>query len=152
MVQVHLGPPSEPHYAEVVGIPETLEALRADARTGELAAFCADLGIDLLVLFGGARVDAARAGDIDLAYAFDRVAQGDDLAVVNALSERYPGDHLDLMPLDRADPVAALAALLEGEVLVERTPDAFAERQVLALGLFRDTQHLRDLALRAMAP
>ena len=139
------------HYAGTLAIPDSLSALRADVAAGSLEALCAHLGIDLLVLFGSARVSPATAGDIDLAYAFEHGARGDDLAVVNALQERYPGDHLDLMPLNRADPVAALAALIEGDVLVERTPDAFAERQLLALGLFRDTQRLRDLALAAMA-
>lgn len=127
-----------------------LEALRTDAANGQLGALCESLGVDLLVLFGSARLDPETAGDIDLAYSFDGDHRGDDLAVVNALGERYRGDHLDLMPLDRADPVAFLAALIEAEVLVERTRDKFAERQILALGIFRDTQRLRDLALEVM--
>lgn len=126
-------------------------ALRRDAASGVLAQLCADLGIDLLVLFGSALDDPATAGDVDLAYSFATGRPGDDLAVVVALGERYGFDNLDCMPLERADPVASLAALWRGEVLVERAADKFAESRIRAFGLFRDTQHLRDLALEMMS-
>lgn len=70
----------------------------------------------------------------------------DHLAVVNDLLDLF-GDHVDVMPLHRADPVAAWAALGRGERLVERTPHRLATAQMRAFGEYRDTQRYRDLAL-----
>ena len=130
-------------------VPETLRRLRADRDNGRLGELCARVGVDLLVLFGSARRDPERAGDIDVAYSFVHGLVGDDLAVVNALGEVY-GDDLDIMPLDRAGPVAAYAALGGGEVLVQRTLDKFADRQMAAFGDYVDTQRFRDLQLEMM--
>lgn len=130
-------------------VPSTLSRLRQDVASGELARLCAGVDVDLMVLFGSASTDAARAQDVDLAYSFRRDADPDDLAVVNALGEAY-GDALDLMPLDRAGAVAAYAALGPGEVLVELTPQKFATRQMAAWRYFVDTQKFRDLQLEMM--
>lgn len=126
----------------------TLTRLRDDAANGELARACAQVDIDLLVLFGSARTRPSQAHDVDLAYSF-RTGKGDELAVVNLLGERY-GDALDLMPLDRADSVAKWAALSEGEPLVERTPSKFTVQSMAAFGMFCDTQWLRDRALEEL--
>lgn len=131
-------------------VPGTLDRLRRDAASGELADLCHRVGVDLLVLFGSAGNVPERAQDVDVAYSFRRRAEPDDLAVVNALGEVY-GDALDLMPLDRAGAVAAYAALGPGEVLVELTPEKFAIRQMSAWRYFVDTQKFRDLQLEVMA-
>lgn len=136
---------------ERMDVGEAVVALRRDAASGALSALCAELGIDLLVLFGSTLDDPVTAGDVDLAYSFETGRPGDDLAVVAALGDRYGFDNLDCMPLERADSVALLAALYRGEVLVERTPAKFAEYQVKAYGLYRDNQHLRDVDLEVLA-
>lgn len=123
----------------------TLERLHHDAASGDLGRACAQVEVDLLVLFGSARVNPKQAHDVDLAYSF-RSGKGDELAVVNMLGARY-GDSLDLMPLDRAGSVARWAALSEGEMLVELTPSKFAVQSMLAFGMYCDTQWLRDRAL-----
>lgn len=106
--------------------------------------------MDLLVLFGSARVDPETAGDVDVAYLFAHGVHGDELGLVNALGDRY-GDHLDIMPLHRAGPVAAYAALGGGEVLAELTPQRFADRQMAAFGEYCDTQRFRDWELEMMS-
>lgn len=127
-----------------------MAALRADAGDGTLAALCTRRGVELLVLFGSAVSHPESAGDVDLVYQVRGGGTIDHLDLVNALGVRYPGDHIDLMALDRADPVAAPAAMTGGEVLVEAASDVFAERQILSVAQFRDTRHLRELAMEVL--
>lgn len=132
-------------------VESTLNRLRADAAGGELAVECSRLGIDLLVLFGSASTDASRAGDVDVAYArVRRAAAVDHIDVVNALGERY-GDLVDVLDLDAAGSVARFEALRDPVVLFEGTPDRFAEDQLAAFGVYRDTQRFRDLAVQVLA-
>ena len=129
---------------------EILTKLTYDVANGQLDAFCADLGVDPLVLFGSARRDVSNANDVDIAYSFEsRTPALSHLDVVNAFGERY-GDGLDVMPLDQADPVARTEALGRGEVLVERTPEKFAELQLLAFGEFEDTRRMRRRVLEVL--
>lgn len=128
----------------------TLERLLADRASGRLAELCAEHEVDLLVLFGSARRDPAAAEDVDVAYSFRHGTVGVDLAVVNALGEVY-GDALDIMPLDRAGPVARYAALGGGEVLIELTEHKFALSQMAAFREYCDTQRFRDTLLEVLA-
>lgn len=133
-----------------MSVARTLEQVLADRENGRLAELCAGLDIDLLVLFGSSRRDPQRAGDIDVAYSFIHGSRRPHLDVVNALGEQY-GDYLDVLHLDRADPVARYAALGGGEVLVERTPEKFALSQIAAWGEYIDTQKFRDAELERLA-
>lgn len=128
----------------------TLARLHTDRESGALAAVCAAHQVDLLVIFGSAVRNPAKARDIDLAYSFTFGVVGDDLAFVNAMGEAY-GDALDLMPLDRAGSVARYAALGPGKVLVELTAQKFANQQIAAFGSYVDTQPLRDEILERLA-
>ena len=131
-----------------VTVAQAEAALRLAARDGRLARLAEELNLDLVVLHGSARHDPATAADLDVAYLPTRGADVDLIAVEEAFARLIPGDHLDLMPLPLADPVAAWAALGRGEMLLERTPGLFAERRIRAFGDYRDTQKFRDLALR----
>lgn len=132
----------------MASVVDTVRRLRADRESCQLHRLCDEHDVDLLVLFGSARRTPETAGDVDVAYSFRHGVDGDDLAMVNALGERY-GDALDIMPLDRAGSVAAYAALGGGEVLAELTPNKFALRQMAAFGQYVDTQRFRDLQLEA---
>lgn len=128
-------------------VAQAVREARDAASDGRLGHLCARHDIDLMVLHGSARHDPQRAHDIDLAYLPEHgTAPPDEIAVVNDLLDLL-GDHIDVMPLHRADPVAAWAALGRGEPLVELTPHRFATAQMRAFGEFRDTQKYRDLAL-----
>lgn len=70
----------------------------------------------------------------------------DDLVAAARSSER-----IDLMILDRADPVAKQRALTRGRVLFEAAPGLYAEAQIAAAMEYLDTAHLRRLSLAAMA-
>lgn len=127
-------------------VGEAVRELRAAVDDGRLRAVCLRHGIDLLVWHGSSRKDPDRAGDVDLAYLPVYGQDPDHLAVVNDLLDLL-GDTIDVLPIHRADPVAAWAALGRGERLVELTEHRFAEAQMRAFGEYRDTQRYRDLAL-----
>lgn len=133
-----------------MSVPSTLARLMADRDSGRLADLCAENDVDLLVLFGSARHDAARAHDIDVAYSARHGAAPRELDVVNALGAAY-GDDLDIMSLDRAGVVARYEALCRGEVLVQLTAGKFALSQMAAFSEYCDTQKFRDLELARLA-
>lgn len=134
----------------MASVAETVESIMADRDSGRLASMCEELGVDLLTLFGSARLDPSSARDVDVAYSFRHGFRGDDLAVVNTLGERY-GDVLDIMPLDRAGSVARVHALSLGDVLVELTPQKFATMQMASFGIFMDEAPLRARVLEVLA-
>lgn len=128
----------------------TAAALRAAAAEEALRAACEPLGIELVVLFGSA-VTGEAPRDVDVAVGFRPQADHDLIATLDAIATIAPGDHVDLLDLDRAGPVARVEALTKGEVLLETTPGAFARREMFALGEFLETAHLREALLRELA-
>ncbi|WP_226345500.1 nucleotidyltransferase domain-containing protein [Agilicoccus flavus] len=131
----------------MVTVSEALLELHRHRASGRLAETCRRLGIELLVIHGSAPNHPDTAHDIDLAYLPKRDAEPDHLDVVDTLETLVPGDHLDVMPLRQADPVATYAALGRGDALFEAHPGIHAERRIRAFGEYRDTQKFRDLAL-----
>lgn len=129
---------------------EALDQLCRDARSGELAAFCRDAGIDLLVAFGSATVPdwPVPPGDLDLAVRL--TGERNLLQVLDALVTHLHFERIDLMDLVRADEVARAQALRRGELLHERTDGTFAEQQILALVQHADTSWLREAQLQAL--
>ncbi len=127
----------------MITVTEQLRRLNTAAADGELGDLCGKYRVDLLVLFGSA-LDSAEPGDIDLAVAFESGAGHDLLGFMDALAELVPGDHLDLMDLAHAGPVAQHRALTKCRVLFARTAASFYERQIFAINHFIETQPLRD--------
>lgn len=124
---------------------------------GSLARLADDCAIDLIMLFGSA-VDDGDTGtvgiaprDLDLAVGFRYGKPRNLLATVNALEELVPGDHLDVMDLDRAGPVARERALRGGRVLYQRCPAAFFEREIFAMKEYMETRELRARQLMELA-
>lgn len=133
----------------VITAAQTLAALRQAQADGSLRQLCEDHGAEVLVLFGSA-IQRDDFHDVDVAVGFSDPAASDFLDFVNALIALIPGDHLDVMPLDRADPLARHRALTRCEVLFATTPSAFWERQIGAIGVYWDTQFMRDLELELL--
>ena len=134
----------------MVTVADALQLLRDAARSGRLAQVCHAHGVDLLVLFGSA-LTRSDPGDIDLAMAFKPGDRGDLLGFIDDLAEFVPGDHLDIMDLDRAGPVALHRALVAPEVLYSTSKSIFAERQIFAIVNYFDTAHLREGLLESLA-
>jgi len=134
----------------VITVQDSLARLRRVADNGSLASACLEIGVALLVVHGSVLTRPDRARDVDLAYAVLGEPASDELTLVNRFHELVPGDHLDLMDLGRADPVARLAALQRGELLHEAEPHLYAEQHLAAVGAYRDTQWMRDRALERL--
>lgn len=127
-----------------------LAALDAAAGDGRLHQVCEAFDLDLVVLFGSA-ITGADPRDVDVAVGFRHGIERDLLGAVGALAELVPGDHLDIMDLDRAGPVARVEALVGGRVLYERVPGTFTQREMRALGEYLDTAYLRRALLCELA-
>lgn len=131
-------------------VADTLAALDAAVDDGRVQHLCETFGVDLVVLFGSAR-HGADPRDVDLAVGFRHGIERDLLGVVDALSGLAPGDHLDVMDLDRAGPVARVEALVAGRLLYEAAPGIFTQREMRALGEYLDTAYLRQALIRELA-
>lgn len=129
---------------------ESLDILNNAVADGSLERLCDRYGLDLVVLFGSA-VDSDDPGDIDLALAFGKDSGKDFLATLTDLQALVPGDHLDVMNLDVAEPVARYEAMTHGQPLFARTGADFWERQIFAINHYIETQPLRDALLRSLA-
>ncbi len=136
-----------------ISVHDSYAALNTAVESGELAGVCVRFGVEIVTLFGSA-LTRPDPGDLDIAVGFRRgdpsAPARDFLGVVNALGELVPGDHLDIMDLDRADPVAQMAALYGSRILYQVSPTATAERQMAAFTMYHDTQWLRDLQTEAL--
>lgn len=127
-----------------------LDRLRAAASSGELDELCEVHGARLLAAFGRATRTDGEPADLDLAVRFEDDA-GDLLRLLEDLSRLAGTDHLDVMDLGRADPVARERGLVGGVPLFESERGVFARAQMAAMLERMDTAWLRDLDLDAMA-
>ncbi len=125
-------------------VGEALAGLTDLAASGELASLCERFDVEIVTLFGSA-LTSPDPGDVDVAIGFRAGSRRDVLGVINALGEAIPGDHLDVMDLDRAGPVAQMAAMYGSKVLYEFHPSVSTEREIRAFMSYQDTQWLRDL-------
>ena len=134
----------------MISVAEQLATLEAAVASRVLDQLCRDHRVELLVQFGSS-VRAEDPGDIDLAVAFEHDSEADLLVFMDALADLLPGDHLDVMDLDHAGPVARHRALTDCRVIFARIPAAFFERQIFAINHYIETQPLRDALLRILA-
>lgn len=127
-----------------------VERLRRAADDGRLDALAARLGIRLLGVFGSAAHPRPghAAADLDVAVSFRDAPK--ELALVDALVEITGVDEIDLAVIDGADPVLRADALV-GIPLYEDETGAYANEQMAALAVRRDTEWLRDLDRRLLA-
>jgi len=134
----------------MISVADSLEHLEGATASGEIEKLCREFHVELLVLFGSA-LTKDDPGDIDLAVAFSPGYKSGLLEFVDALSDLVPGDHLDVMSLEGAGPVALARALTQPRVLFSATPRAFYDRQTFAINHYIDTQHFRDAQLEILS-
>ena len=123
--------------------------LRDAAADGSLDDVCARHGLRILAAFGSATREGP-AADLDLAFAFEPSHTGDVLVLLADLVELTGTGAIDLMDLERAEPVARERALVGGVPLYESEPGVFARAQMAAMLERMDTAWLRRLDLEAM--
>lgn len=135
--------------------------LQRAARAWELDRLCDGLGIDLLGIFGSAAAALrARAGrersrsglrpaphDLDVVVAFSGAP--DLLGLIDRLTELTGCEHIDVLDLGRADPLAR-AAGQSGIGRYERHPSAWGEAHLAAMQRAWDTAPLRALDREAL--
>jgi predicted nucleotidyltransferase len=131
---------------------DALLMLRAAADDGRLESLCVRLGVSMLGAFGSAvrpRATASRPpDDLDLVVSLDRLESR--LDVVDAVMALTGCDAIDLVVLQTASPLLRARAMC-GIGLYEREAGRYAMTQMAALAEERDTRHLRDLDLGALA-
>jgi predicted nucleotidyltransferase len=123
-----------------------MRALALDLDT--LARVCRRQAVCLLVAFGSAVRDLRRPeSDLDLAVwmATANIAPQAPVRLEVALRPLFPGEHLDLVLLNRASPLLQFQVALRGAVLFEAAPGVFHAFQVLASKRHADVAHLRRL-------
>jgi uncharacterized protein YutE (UPF0331/DUF86 family)/predicted nucleotidyltransferase len=113
-----------------------------------LADVCKHQAICLLVAFGSAIRDQRRPdSDLDLAIwmAPVNIVPQVLLGIEVALRPLFPGEHLDIVLLNRASPLLQFQVALHGSVLFAAAPGVFHAFQVLASKRHADVAHLRRL-------
>ncbi len=151
--------------AAVMSARAAYARLRDAAESGALAALCDRHRIRLVTVFGSvvyAEItgdDIATATppprDLDIAVFFDpaavKVGSTKLMEVVNDLVDLTLFDHVDVMVLNRAGPVAKDQALSLGVPLFEADAGMYARMQMAASTQRMDTAHLRRGDLELMA-
>lgn len=132
-------------------VRQALARLQSAADDGELAALCQRFHIVLFVVFGSAIHEGAQPKDLDVAVLFEHRAPQELVRVVTELAHLTRCDDVDVMTLNRADPVAKDQALSYGIPLYEAEPNIYGERQAAAACERMDTEWLRQLDLQLMA-
>ena len=127
-----------------------------------LARCCCSQGVRLLVAFGSAVRHTRRPdSDLDLAAWLEarRVTPTDLIPLEAQLCPLFPGEHIDLVNLNRASPLLQFQVARHGDPLSEAEPGTFRAFQALASQRYADTAHLRsfdrfcvDRFLRRQAP
>jgi len=113
-----------------------------------LACVCRRQAVCLLVAFGST-VRELRSADSDLDLAvWMAAADSTPQTLVRlevSLRPLFPGEHVDLVLLNRASPLLQFQVALHGAVLFEAVPGAFHAFRVLASKRHADEAHLRSL-------
>ena len=117
--------------------------------TERLQAFCLDLGIRLVILFGSrakATPRAAPGSDMDVAVLLPQAWTSGEvfLKCLAEFSEIFTDYDLDLVPLNNVDPLFRYEIMRDG-VLLYGNVDDFLEYKAFAFRDFGDSEDLRTL-------
>lgn len=117
----------------------------ADPTKDQIAELGKRYGVQLFVLFGSrARGEDGPASDTDVAALFDRPVSGkEELDFFYDVQRLYATDRIDVVVLDKADPVLRKHVALYGVPLYEARRAAFDEFIMRAIAGYQDTQENR---------
>ena len=113
----------------------------------EIAAFCKENNIELLVLFGSRAVGKTHGGsDVDLAV---KIRPGTDVAkldLIFRLGGLFKEGEIDLVLITRdTDPLLLSEIFSQGKLLFEERPGTYEEERLRAWKLYLDTEKLRRM-------
>lgn len=134
-----------------MGSREAYERLVAAAEDGRLAALCHRNAVLVLTVFGSAIDQDTEPHDLDVAVKFRSPGESDPLRLIEELADMTGSDELDLMDLDRADPVARSIALTDCQPLFEASVGDYIREQMRAVQERLDTGWLRAMELKRLA-
>jgi predicted nucleotidyltransferase len=134
-----------------VGSREAYERLIAAAEDGRLAALCDRNAVSVLTVFGSAIDEDTDPRDLDIAVKFSATKEADLLRLVEELADMTGSGDIDLMDLDRADPVARSIALTDCLPLFETADGDYVREQIRAVQERLDTGWLRAMELKRLA-
>jgi len=111
----------------------------------EITKVCRKYRVEFLALFGSrAAGEARKESDIDLAAFFSRrTSPREELDFFYELVRLFGTDRLDLIVLDRANPLLLKEVALYGVPLFERRKESFDEFIILAIAKYQDTRKNR---------
>jgi len=110
----------------------------------KLAPLFKDKELQLALVFGSTVSGKVKKkqGDVDLAFLFDRPI--DTLAFTNQVIRLLHFDDVDVVDLQRANPLLKFSLVKNGKLLYERAPGLFNEFISVAFRRYVDTKKLRD--------
>jgi predicted nucleotidyltransferase len=113
----------------------------------EIAAFCKENSIELLVLFGSQAVGKTHEGsDVDVAVKIRRGIEGSKLDLIFQLGGIFKEGEIDLVLITRdTDPLLLHEIFSQGKLLYEERPGIYEEERLRAWKLYLDTEKLRRM-------
>jgi predicted nucleotidyltransferase len=113
----------------------------------QIADICRKHRIGFLVVFGSMTQDERAARDTDVAVSFGRRPSArEELDLFYDMERIFATDKLDLVVLEKADPVLMKEVALHGIPLFEREKGAFDNFIIGAIARYQDTNQNRRLA------
>ncbi|MFQ5328842.1 MAG: nucleotidyltransferase domain-containing protein [Thermodesulfobacteriota bacterium] len=122
---------------------DTYKILAPDEIKRRLEPLFLDDGLKLVILFGSTVTgNTHRRSDIDIGLLFH--GEIDILALTNRVIRLLKSDRVDVVDLNRANPLLKFSASRNCQVLFEKTPGIFSTFNSLAFRRYVDTKKLRD--------
>lgn len=113
----------------------------------QIVDICRKHEVRFLALFGSRALGAEKARDVDLAASFGRqISAREELVFFCEMVRALATDRLDLVVLDKADPVLLKEVAIHGKPLYEKQPGAFDEFIMNAIAEYQDTKENRRIA------
>jgi len=113
----------------------------------DIAAFCKENNIELLVLFGSQAVGKTHGGsDVDVAVKIRRGVEGSKLDLIFRLGGLFKEGEIDLVLITKdTDPLLLSEIFSQGKRLYEERPGIYEEERLRAWKLYLDTEKLRRM-------
>lgn len=115
----------------------------------KIADICSRYGARFLALFGSKAQGEKTARDTDIAVSFGRpITAREELDFFYEMVRLFETDKIDVVIVDRANPVLLKEVALHGIPLYERDKSTFDEFIISAISKYQDTRENRRIAAR----
>lgn len=112
-----------------------------------IAVICRKHKVRFLTLFGSRALGEEKARDTDIAVSFGRpISAREELDFFYEMVRLFATDKLDVVVLDKADPILLKEVALHGRPLYEQGKGIFDEFIISAIAKYQDTKENRRIA------